>query len=101
MHSHPDLGSGWNSMTRVRLSVPNSIGSVGGNGSDREVTDSRAIARVELVWVTRVSTVAAKFICGVPPARAARFGQTTNIVRQKDAARKGVTNNLKFATRGR
>jgi len=86
-------------MTRVRLSVPNRIGSVGGNGSDRDVTDSIAIARVELVWVSRVKAVAAEFICGA--ARAARFGDTTNIVRQKDAAaRKGVTKNLKFAPRG-
>ena len=88
-------------MTRVRLSVPNRIGSVGGNGSDREVTDSSAIARVEFVWVSRVSAVAARFTCGVPPARAARFGLATNIVRKKDAARKGVTKSLKFAPRGR
>jgi hypothetical protein len=86
-------------MTRVRLSVPNRIGSVGGNGSDRDVTDSIAIARVELVWVSRVSAVAAKF--GLPPARAARFGHTTNIIKQKDAARKSVTKNLKLATRSR
>ena len=88
-------------MTRVRLSVPNRIGSVGGNGSEREVTESIAIAREELVWVCRVGPVAAGFICCVPWARAARFGHPTNSVRPNDAARKRVTRNLKFAKRGR
>jgi hypothetical protein len=43
---------------RVRVSELKATEEVSGNGSPRSVTDSRAIARVDVLWLIRIGGVA-------------------------------------------